>query len=165
MSAENPGSVPGGALTAMMNTLAEATLTVEDDALFDEARGTGEDPLAAAEGVRTLLLKAVKDYRQRHLRVAAHEYRQRVRDIEAHWLDLPDQAGERRALLAAVFDRHPAMQSALLTVQHREFKELSDHDVESCLVQLAALGVLADAGEEGGEAGEEDGTGGSKSDG
>ena len=145
---QNQGRVLDGAYAAIMDALAETTLAVDDATLFDEARMASEDPLAAAEGVRTLLLQAAKDYRQRHLRMAANEYRQRVRDIEAHWIDLPDQAGERRTLLAAVLARHPAMQSALLTVQHREFKELSDHDVESCLIQLAALGVLDAASED-----------------
>jgi hypothetical protein len=34
------------------------------------------------------------------------------------------------------------MEQVLLTVQHRDFTNLSDEDVESCLQQLAALDAL-----------------------
>jgi hypothetical protein len=76
--------------------------------------------------------------------------------LQTRWVDLPDTAEERRALLGGLLARHPRMEAALVTVQHREFKELTDADVESCLAQLAELGVLDAAFDEGALDGEED---------
>jgi hypothetical protein len=47
-------------------------------------------------------------------------------------------------MLAALFAREPEMGSAWLTAQHRQFKNLSDLDVTSLLMQLKALGALDD---------------------
>jgi hypothetical protein len=57
-------------------------------------------------------------------------------------VDLPDGVDARRALLAGIFERHPEMTDAFLTVQHRELRELTDADVESCLAQMLELGVF-----------------------
>ena len=41
-----------------------------------------------------------------------------------------------------MMSRKPEIGAALLTAQHREFKDLTDADIQSCLEQLGALGVL-----------------------
>ena len=130
------------AYDALLDALGEATLAMTEAELVRECRDADEDPAAVAASTRALLLGAAKDYRQRHLRAAAEEYRRRVAEIGTRWVDLPETPEARRALLASLFARNPTMQSAYLTVQHRDFKELSDADVESALVQLAELGVL-----------------------
>lgn len=131
-------------LTSLMNGLAESVLEQSDEDLLAESISSGESPKQAAAEVRDLLRSASKTFRQRHLRVAAAEYQKRVASLKRGWIDIPAAAGDRRALLASVFSQNPQMQSAFLTLQHREFKELSDADVESCLVQLRELGVLSD---------------------
>ncbi len=132
------------ALSGLMNGMAEAVLSQSDEELLAETVSEGEDPSLAAASVRDILRTASKTYRQRHLRAAAVEYQKRSASLKRGWIDLPEAAGDRRTLLASVFARNPQMQSAFLTVQHREFKELSDADVESCLLQLRELGVLVD---------------------
>src|SRR5206468_59918 len=54
---------------------------------------------------------------------------------------LPGSPEARRALLARLFETYPQMENAFLTVQHRDFKALSDGDVESFLRQLQELGA------------------------
>ena len=130
------------ALSSLMDTLAEATPALSEADLTQECLDAGEEPAAAAAATRALLLGAAKSYRQRHLRAAAEEYKRRVARVGTRWVDLPETPEARRAMLAALFARNPTMQTAYLTVQHREFKELSDADVESTLVQLAELGVF-----------------------
>jgi hypothetical protein len=136
------------ALAGLMNGLGESILTQSDEELLAETTALGENPRAAAAEVRDVLRGAAKTFRQRHLRAAAAEYQRRAASLKRGWLDLPATPGDRRAMLASVFARNPRMESAFLTVQHREFKELSDADVESCLLQLKELGVL-DEGDEG----------------
>ena len=135
------------ALAGLMNSLADAALSQTDEELHAEAASSGEEPAFAASEVRDLLRSASKSYRQRHLRAAALEYQKRVASLKRGWIDLPETAGDRRSLLASVFAMNPRMESAFLTLQHREFKELSDTDVESCLVQLRELGVLGEGDE------------------
>lgn len=131
-------------LADLMNGLAEASLAMSDEALLTETRDGGEDPAWAAASVRDLLRATGKTFRQRHLRAAAAEYQRRTASLKRGWLDLPETPDQRRSLLASVLARNPRVESALLTMQHREFKELSDSDVESCLAQLKELGVLGD---------------------
>ena len=54
---------------------------------------------------------------------------------------LPTSSGERRQLLEAVIARHQQA-DRMLTAQHRDFKEMTDDDVESWLQQFGALGLL-----------------------
>ena len=60
--------------------------------------------------------------------------------MHGRWLDLPTTPRERRDLLASLLQDNAQAQMAL-SFQHREFTDLSDEDVASLLVQLAALGV------------------------
>jgi hypothetical protein len=127
----------------MYDELAELCLTLPEAELEAEVVALAGVP-AETEILETqaILTRAAKDFRQRYLRAAAAEYKARIKALSTRWVDLPDSPADRRALLSWVFTRHPAMEAAFLTIQHREFKELTDGDVESCLMQLADLGVL-----------------------
>lgn len=135
-----------GELAALMDALAESGRALDDGAVLAEARARGEDPVVAAEAVRSMLRDTGKRYRQRRLRAAVAEYRQARERLSTRWVELPDGVDERRALLASIFARHPEMTDAFLTVQHRELRELTDADVESCLAQMLELGVFDDEG-------------------
>ena len=84
----------------------------------------------------------MKAYEQRHLREAQKAYEDRVESIRRRPFALPTTPENRRELLALVMTQKPDLRSALLTVQHREFKKWTDEDILSCLEQLGALGVL-----------------------
>ncbi len=129
-------------LLAIMNALAESVAEVPDANLLAEAREAGEDPGRTAARVRALLGRAVKDYEQRHLREAQKRYDEQVRALRARRYALPRTPEDRRKLFALVMSREPEIGGALLTAQHREFKDLTDADIQSFLEQLGALGVL-----------------------
>jgi len=84
----------------------------------------------------------VKDYEQRHLREAQKDYDERIRALRARPYALPRTPEDRRKLFDLVMSRRPEIGAALLTAQHRDFKDLTDADIQSCLEQLGALGVL-----------------------
>lgn len=135
-----------------MFALAESVAETSDEEILEETREQGEDPRAAASHVRNVLFSAAKDYQQRHLREAQRRYEQNVSAMKQKTYDLPKSANERRLLLDRVFSLQPAMKSAILTAQHRDFKSLTDTDIESYLKQLKELGALNDLSRtEGGE--------------
>jgi hypothetical protein len=127
---------------ALYGAIADSIMEMSDEEILAEARESGEDPAGIAERVRKLLLGTDREYRRQNFREAADQYRRSVAAIRSCKADLPDEADDRRAMLAALFAREPEMGSALLTAQHRQFKNLSDLDVTSLLVQLKALGAL-----------------------
>ncbi len=129
-------------LRALMDALAESVVEATDEEITSETREGGEDPAAAAEEVRSILRNAVKAYEQRHLRGAQEAYEKHVDAIRRRTFSLPAAPGSRRKLLTIVMTRKPDLRSALVTLQHRDFKEWTDADIQNCLEQLGALGVL-----------------------
>ena len=129
-------------LRAIMDALAESVAEASDADLHAEAREMGENPAQTAERVRAVLRRAAKDYDQRRLREAQKAYEERVQSIQSRPYVLPKTPERRRALFTVVMTRKPQLGQALVTAQHRDFKNLTDADIQSCLEQLGALGVL-----------------------
>jgi hypothetical protein len=129
-------------LRALMEALAESVAGAPDEEIINETREGGEDPSAAAEEVRAVLRNAVKAYEQRHLHEAQKAYEEHVDAIRRRTFSLPTAPADRRKLLTFVMTLKPDLSSALLTLQHRDFKEWTDTDIQKCLEQLGALGVL-----------------------
>jgi hypothetical protein len=128
-------------LRAFRKGLADSVLSASDDELVEEVRDEGLDPHIVAEETRALLLKTVKDFKQRALASAREQHRQRAARLAAQQYQLPASPAERRQLLDAVIAQHQQM-GRMLIAQHRNFEELTDDDVESWLQQFGALGLL-----------------------
>ena len=128
-------------LRALREGLADSVLSASDEALIEEVRDEGLDPDAVAEETRTLLLKTVKNFKQRALIAAKEQHQKNVERLAVSQFQLPSTPGERRQLLHAVVAQHQAAGRALIA-QHRDFKEMTDEDVESWLQQFGALGLL-----------------------
>ena len=124
-----------------MNALAESVAEASDEEILEEARAQGEDPAESAGRVRNVLLDTAKAYLQRRLREAQQQYEAHIAAMRGRTYHLPASANERWRLFDLVLSREPAMRSAL-TAQYREFTNLTDSDVESCLKQLEELGLL-----------------------
>lgn len=134
-------------LRAVWDAFAESIAESSDEEVLAEAREEGEDPHETAQRVRSALRDAVKSLQQRRLHEAEHQYKRRITEIYERQHRLPATPEQRRELLSLVFSRIPAMQTAVLTAQHREFSSLTDEDIESYLKQLDELGVLDRLGE------------------
>lgn len=129
---------------AIYNAIADSIMEMGEEEILAEAREAGEDPARTAERLRHIFRAADREYEQLNLRQAAEQYTRSLVAIRSCKAELPSEANARREMLAALFAREPEMGSALLTAQHRQFKNLSDLDVTSLLVQLKALGALDD---------------------
>lgn len=131
-------------LRTIMDALAESVANASDDEVIAEAREAGKDPARVAERVREILKRAVIAFEQRRLREAEQAYERRVASIRERRYPIPAAADRRRELLDRIVTRKPELGAALLTLQNREFRNLTDADIQSCLEQLGALGVLAE---------------------
>ena len=126
----------------MMNTIAESVLEMSDQQILSEAEEVFDQAYVAADRVREVLQSSVKAYRQRHLFEALEEYHREVAQLREKRFEFPSTPEGKRQLLGSVFQRFPQMQNTFLTVQHRDFKSLSDEDIESFLTQLKLLGAF-----------------------
>ncbi len=131
----------------VMNALGDVEWEMAEDELLDEFRVEGKDVEAEAGHIRRLFSAALKEYRQAPLREAQRKYEQHVAKIVKRNIRLPESAIERRTLLGGFLARKPEIGSSLLTAQHRDFKDLTDADVESYLTQLIELGALENSAE------------------
>jgi len=121
-------------LNTVMSFLAESVAQMSDSQIEEEF-GT-----EAAPRTTQLLQSALKDFDRAKLRQARATYEAAKRGLGQRTYDLPKKANERRTLLLALTQR-PEIRS-VLTAQAREFRNLTDSDVESFLKQLAELGLL-----------------------
>ena len=126
----------------VMNALGDVEWEMSEDELVAELRAEGEDIETEGEHVREAFRTAIKEYRKAPLRAAQKKYEQHLAEILKKNFHLPDSAAERRNLLSRYLASKPEFSSSLLTAQHREFKDLTDTDVESYLKQLMELGAL-----------------------
>lgn len=140
----------GERLHAFANAMADSVEAASDEQLLADARAAGVDPNQTNSRVQQLLRGAVKASKQRRLEKAHAEYEASVAAFRAATAGSPALPKQQRALLTHVFKTHPQIRS--VTLQHREFSELTDSDVQSLLRQLEQLGMLE--GIDGGSHGE-----------
>jgi hypothetical protein len=135
----------------IMNALAEFTFEMSDEDVEAEIREEGDDPEESGGQVKQILHQAIKAHQQRHLLEAQQRYAARIAVMKEKKYDLPESPEERRTLLMAFLSHRPEIGSALLTAQHRDFKDLTDADVESYLKQFHELGAIEAAAKTGEE--------------
>ncbi len=128
----------------LMNVLADFAEDASDEDILAEAESRGEDSQVIARKAKEVLSRALSQDARRKLERARTAYDHQARLMRESRYDLPTSPSERRALLDLVVSRKPDLRSGL-TVQFREYSEMSDSDVESCLKDLAELGALGEA--------------------
>lgn len=128
-------------LRRILDGVAEHIGSAPGEELIEDARTQGENPEATAAHLKSVLLAAVTNYRQRDLKTARESYEREVAAMRTQHVELPNRPESRRRWLTAVFNQQPQLQAAF-TMQNRDFSELTDEDVEAHLRKLDALGVL-----------------------
>lgn len=129
---------PPDSLERFYAALAEDESSAVDD-LLPVARADVTD---FAERLRALMLGSVKRVKLERRAKAEQEHRESLEKLHAAKLLLPSTAAQRRVLLERTLQRRPDVRE--ITLQHREFKELSDDDIERLLRKLHHLGALDD---------------------
>jgi hypothetical protein len=124
----------------LMTALAESVLDAPDDEIVLEP---DQEP---PEEIRSVLRSAVARFKTQRLGTARLEYERTVNEARSRvtsWVSR--QLNEKRELLVGLIQHRPELQAAL-TLQFRDFSQLSEEDVDSVLRQLEALGVLDEPG-------------------
>ena len=132
---------------AIMDALSESIIEATDQEIIEDYIENGQNPDEVADKVRAMLLNTANVFQKRNLICARKKYESRVREIRNSKDSIPATLKERRNLLASVFNKNPFVRD-MLTAQYRDFKNLSDSDIESLLQQLKALGALENLKEE-----------------
>ena len=136
-------------LRALYEEIAESVAEAPDAEIIEECKAGGESVEHVADHMRDVLRSAWKGFQQRSLREAREQYQHAVSEMKTAVFRLPATAAERRTLLTVVLSRRPEVGDAI-NVHFRDFGQMSDQDVESCLQQIAQLGLLpTDEGHEG----------------
>jgi hypothetical protein len=128
-------------LGRVLDRLAEYVRNSPVDELLEDARREGRDPAQTTLRIKGLFRQAVKNYQQKQLEQAQHEYEREVAAMKSRHISLPRAPEKRRRLLATIFSQQPQLRAAF-TFQDRGFSELTDQDIENHLRKLALLGVL-----------------------
>ena len=127
----------------LMRALADSVLKESPEELVNDLRAEGIDPDQYAENLRKVMLDAVKAHKQQHLRTAQRDYEQSLASYEQRKVQLPHSRERRREIFHRLLQKDPALRQQL-TLQNREFKDLTDEDIELSLQQLHKLGALTD---------------------
>jgi len=127
---------------ALMHALADSVLKESPEELANDLREEGIDPDEYAEKIRKVMLEAVKAHRQQALIKAKRSYEDSIEAYEQRRYHLPATPERRRALFDRTIKRDPGLLQ--LTIQHREFTELTDQDITSYLRQLQDLNEITE---------------------
>lgn len=127
-------------MRAVFEALADNVDSLSDDELLAEVREAGRSPEAIAKQARSLIQNAVKKFKQRPLLEARRERERSIERMAAAKHRLPAEPRLRREWLATMMAQPQAQ--GMLTAHGREFKDLTDEDVEESILELMHLGVL-----------------------
>ena len=140
-------TLPRNAWKSLCDGLAESVLEMSEDSVLEMVREEGQEPLVAAARVRSVLQAADRECRQRELALAAERHRRTVARLQRRQYRLPQGHDAQRAWLLSLLRHNPGLGKGL-TLQHREFSEISDSEVEGYLKQLVELGVAENVSDE-----------------
>lgn len=127
-------------LKTLFANLAQGVENASPEDIVAEAKAEGQDTEQIASSVRATLFDAVRSFEQRKLHAARHGYRKRSTELKSRRIVLPSTPMERLALLKRAAGNDERV--ANVTARYRDFKELTDEDVQSALEDLIELGAL-----------------------
>lgn len=127
-------------MRALFESLADNVDSLSDDELIAEVHEAGRSPEAIAKQTRSLIQDAVKKFKQRPLLEARRERERSIASMAEAKHRLPAESKVRREWLAAMMTQPQAQ--GMLTAHGREFKDLTDEDVEESILELMHLGLL-----------------------
>ena len=135
-------------LRALYNEIAESVAEAPDGDVVEECSTKGESVEQVAHHMRDVLRTAWKGFQQRSLREAREKYQRTASALRATAIQLPVTAAERRQMFTGVLARRPDV-GKTIHMQFRDYSQMSDEDIETCLQQFNQLGLLSDGdGEE-----------------
>src|SRR5262249_50749588 len=113
----------------------------EPEELLHEAQAAGRDTKTIADKMRNAAAAVLKEFEQRKLSAARQTWQERSQPAQKPSERIATTPEGRRSQLLTILEANPEIGEAV-TTQHRDFRSLSDEDVEGALEDLAELGFL-----------------------
>jgi hypothetical protein len=135
---------PREELKRLLAALVESSVETSGQEVAALLRANGRDPDVIAERLRARMLATAKEYLQLRLRKAREEYEGRASVLEGVRAVVGGSLAEWRARLGTLLAGNPEAR-LLVTLQYRDYKNLSDDDLASLILQLKDLGLLEDS--------------------
>jgi hypothetical protein len=129
----------------MVDALSRSVIDATDAEIGEDARLAGVDLDANAVRLKQMLTDTANAFHKRKFFKAEEDYRREVQKLQHSSFRLPTAIADQRNLLRLIAAQQ-AQRGAPLTAHGRDLENLSDNDVTSLLEELAALGLLPDAG-------------------
>lgn len=129
-------------LERMIDGLEEYITTAPDAEILEAAREEGRNAAETSNRVKGILRRAVRSHQQLQLMAAREGYKRDAAAMAAAEFEIPKTVAGRRELFMAAMVQLPSFQPAF-TLQNREFKDLSDEDIEIQLRKMALLDLLS----------------------
>jgi uncharacterized damage-inducible protein DinB len=129
-------------LRALYEEIAESVAEAPDAEIVEECKAEGESVEHVANHMRDVLRGAWKGFQQQSLREAREKYQLTTLALKTTSIHLPVTAVARRQMFTNVLARRPEV-GKTIHMQFRDFDQISDEDVETCLQQFAQLGLLS----------------------
>ena len=130
---------------ALFQALADDVEALSDEEVLADCREDGRSPTDVATQTRSILLNAVKAFKQRRLLAARRERERIIERMKAARHQLPADPQLRRDLLTGMLAQPQAR--GMLTAHGRDFTALTDEDVEEAILELMHLGVVPPSAE------------------
>lgn len=125
---------------ALFEALADSVDALSEEEILAECMEDGQSPADVATRTRSVLLNAVKAFKQRSLLEARRDWKRSAERMKTARHQLPADPQTLRNLLAAMMTQPQAQ--GMLTAHGREFSELSDEDAKETILELMHLGVV-----------------------
>ena len=132
-------------LEKILDFLGDHIRSAPGDELIEAAREEGRDPGEENTRLKGLLLQKFKAHQQKKLEEARAGLQRELASMSEGNFNLPETPEEKRALFMATLSHISQQVQQTFTMQHRDWSDFSDEDIESSLKKLAQLGLLPKA--------------------
>jgi hypothetical protein len=132
-----------GETERVLEELAASLEAAEPAEIAVELKESGHDLSEVEARMKAAALAGIKSFKQKGLHRARERYQESSSRIEQRSQKLVGSSVDRRRRFFSVLEANPSLRSSL-TVQHRDFNEMTEDDIDSALEEMEILGVLGE---------------------
>lgn len=127
----------------VLEQLAASIEAAEPAEIAADLKEGGLDLSEVETRMRAAALSGIKAFKQKGLHRARKRYVESSVQIERRTRGLRGSTADRRRRFFSALEANPGIRSSL-TVQHRDFSEMTEEDIDSALEEMEILGVLGE---------------------
>ncbi len=127
----------------VLEELAASIEAAEGAEVAADLKDGGYDLNEIESRMRAAALSGIKAFKQKGLHRARERYQVSSSQIERRTQKLIGSSADRRRRFFHALEVNPGIRSSL-TVQHRDFSQMTEEDIDSALEEMEILGVLGE---------------------